>query len=198
MSTRDVIIFESLKLFSVNGFAAVSTRMIARAANLSDSGLYKHFKSKREIFDTIISICKQRFIDQQKKIDIHKMCWNDVSSLCLQMYQFQTKDEWIVMFRRILVIEQFKNAEMAAIYKSFFIDTVLNGLTYMFTELIEEGYMRPGNPRVYAMEIYAPFFMYHTLSPDSKLLEEQLKEHAEYFTKNYGIHRCDVKDRREK
>mgnify|MGYP002514605406 CR=1 FL=1 len=53
-TTKDRIIFESLKLFSVDGFEVVSTRMIARAIGASDAVIYKHFKSKQEIFDCIV------------------------------------------------------------------------------------------------------------------------------------------------
>ena len=45
-NTRDKIIEESLKLFSVEGFEAVSIRTIADAVGIGNSALYKHFKNK--------------------------------------------------------------------------------------------------------------------------------------------------------
>ncbi len=191
MTTREKIIYESLKLFSVNGYDAVSTRMIARAAEISDTAMYKHFKSKQEIFDTIIGICKERFVAEQQKIDIHNMCWDEVENICLGMYRFQTQDEWIVMFRQLLVVEQFKNPDMAAIYKTFFIDAPVDGMVQIFTELMQEGYMRKCNPRVLAMELYAPFFMFHTLRSDSEELLADLREHVSYFRMNTRTELCD-------
>ena len=35
MTTKESIVYESLKLFSVNGYKAVSTRMIARSIQAS-------------------------------------------------------------------------------------------------------------------------------------------------------------------
>ena len=61
MTTKENIIFESLKLFSVDGFEVVSTRMIARAIGASDAVIYKHFKSKQEIFDCIVEKCLERY-----------------------------------------------------------------------------------------------------------------------------------------
>lgn len=184
MSTKDKILYESLKLFSKNGYEAVSTRMIARAVGVSDSAIYKHFKSKQEIFDTIIFLCKQRFLKQRNQVNLQSMSWEDVDELCMNMYRFQTQDEWIVMFRKILVVEQFKNPEMARLYQSFFIDIALDSTKEIFEWLIKEGYMVDKNPRVLAMELYAPFFMYHTLNPDSEEILDELREHVKYFRQN--------------
>lgn len=184
MSTKDKILYESLKLFSKNGYEAVSTRMIARAVGVSDSAIYKHFKSKQEIFDTIIFLCKQRFLKQRNQVNLQSMSWEDVDELCMNMYRFQTQDEWIVMFRKILVVEQFKNPEMERLYQSFFIDIALDSTKEIFEWLIKEGYMVDKNPRVLAMELYAPFFMYHTLNPDSEEILDELREHVKYFRQN--------------
>ncbi len=191
MTTRERIIYESLKLFSIHGFDAVSTRMIARASEVSDTAMYKHFKGKQEIFDTIIDICKKRFQKETEKLDIHHICWKDVEDICLDLFRFQTQDEWIVMFRRVLVIEQFKNPEMGKLYKSFFIDLAVDCQTTIFTELIEQGYLRKKNPRVLAMELYAPFFMYHTIPGNSEHLLEELREHVTYFRETYRTELCD-------
>ena len=50
-TTKDKIIYESLKLFSRDGYDATSTRAIARSIECSDAVIYKHFKSKQEILD---------------------------------------------------------------------------------------------------------------------------------------------------
>lgn len=185
MTTKETIIYESLKLFSVNGFEAVSTRMIARAVKASDAVIYKHFKSKQEILDTIVEVCRKRVVDKMQTVDIHQMCWDDVEEVCMDLFQFQTHDEWIVMFRKLMTIEQFKEQKMAELYKLIFIDTAIDSMTYMFSELIKERHLKEGNPRVYAIELYGPFFMYQTVNIDSDRLLQELEEHITYFRKNY-------------
>ena len=191
MTTREKIIYESLKLFSTNGYEAVSTRMIAKAAGISDTGIYKHFKSKQEILDTIVIICQERFKNRRMEVDIHNMCWEDVEQVCMDMFQFQISDEWIVMFRGLLVVEQFKNPYMAQLYQSFFIDIAVDGMTLMFDELMKLGYMKEYNPRVLSLELYAPFFLYHTLQPDSEEVLNVLREHVTYFRENYKTLKCE-------
>ncbi len=184
MNTRDRIIYESLKLFSTNGFEAVSTRMIARAVEVSDTALYKHFKSKQEIFDTIIVLCKERMMRKQEEAKFSITAWEDVEQACMEMFRFQTEDEWIVMYRQLLILEQFKNPEMASIYQAFFIQGPLNSMTGLFTELMKGGHMKRQNPRVLAMELYAPFFMYHLISSKEESVLEELREHVTYFCRN--------------
>jgi len=180
-TTKDKIIFESLKLFSRDGFEATSTRAIAHGINCSDAVIYKHFKSKQEILDAIIDICSDRLAAKSQRVTIEEMCWEGVENICLGMYEFQTTDEWVVPFRKLLLIEQFKNPKLEALYRDVFINRPLSYMEAMFAALIKLGYMKPGNPRVYAMELYSPFFMYHTIQGDNAEIIKALREHVTLF-----------------
>ena len=184
MTTKEKIIFQALKLFSRDGFDATSTRAIARSIDCSDAVIYKHFKSKQEILDAIITICSGRLMEKSTQIKAEEICWKDVEKICLDMFEFQTTDEWIVPFRKLLLIEQFKNPKLEMIYRDVFINKPLLSMEAMFECLISLGYMKPGNPRVYAMDLYSPFFMYHTIGGDNAEIVENLKEHATLFRKN--------------
>lgn len=184
MTTKEKIVFEALRLFSRDGFEASSTRAIARSINCSDAVIYKHFKSKKEILDAIVEICSNRIMEKTSQIKLEEMCWKDVEKICLDMFIFQTTDEWIVPFRQLLVIEQFKNEELAKIYREVFINKPLEYMEVMFETLIKLGYMKPGNPKVYAMDLYSPFFMYHTIGGENEEIHKILKEHVTLFRKN--------------
>lgn len=47
---RDLILLEAARLFSERGFAATTTRDIAKAAGILGGSIYYHFASKEEIF----------------------------------------------------------------------------------------------------------------------------------------------------
>lgn len=187
LTTREKILIESMKLFSVFGFEAVSIRTIASNVGVSDSALYKHFKSKQEILDMIVSESKERFYDQYKKVFISNMEEFDFPKICIDMYRFQTQDEWIVCFRQILILEQFKNNKMAEIYKELFIDMPIGNMTEIFKDNIGKGYMKDMNPKVMAMELYAPFFMYHTIDEDKGELEILFNKHVNNFMASYFL-----------
>lgn len=187
MTTKENIIFESLKLFSTNGFDAVSTRMIARSIEASDAVIYKHFKSKQQILDCIIEECMSRYQKRRTEIKLESMCWEDMEQLCLDMFLYQTNDEWMIYFRKLLLIEQFKNPKMKEIYQQTFIDAPIMTMSSIFSELIKLGYMKEGTPEVYAMELYAPFFMYHTVGVESEDIMKHLQEHVSSFRKTVAI-----------
>lgn len=53
--TKNEIIKQSKKLFFANGFKNTGIRQIAKAANVTSGALYRHFNSKEDILDAIIS-----------------------------------------------------------------------------------------------------------------------------------------------
>jgi len=55
MDLKEKIVQETLKLFSSKGFLSTSTHDILEAAHTSKGGLYNHFKSKEDLFFTVLS-----------------------------------------------------------------------------------------------------------------------------------------------
>ena len=54
INTKSRIQEEALKLFAKSGYDAVGVAEIADAVQIKAPSLYKHYKSKREIFESII------------------------------------------------------------------------------------------------------------------------------------------------
>lgn len=188
MTTKERIIYESLKLFSIHGFEAVSIRTIADEVGVTNSALYKHFTSKQAIFDAIVELSKECYLNQcTDAVNEEIRGIEQMKEVCIGMFRYQTQDDWIVMFRRMLLIEQFRNPKMADIYKEFFITIPMERQKMIFEKLIAQGLMKKKNPKVLSMELYAPFYMYHFIQQDEKELMELFAQHAEYFFENYII-----------
>ena len=179
-NTKQRILEEAMKLFSIQGFDAVSIRTIADAVGVGNSALYKHFSSKQEILEAIVAYSMDYFIEQENVQMKAIQSKEDLVNSCLEMFHFQTKDSWMVMFRRVLMLEQFKNPDMARISRECFMELPVATLEKVFDSLMKEGYMKKRTPKVVAVELYAPFFLYHT-APDIENLEETLIEHVENF-----------------
>ena len=54
-NSREKIVTESMKLFSLKGFNNTSVSDILSATNMSKGGFYNHFKSKEELFAAVLS-----------------------------------------------------------------------------------------------------------------------------------------------
>ena len=51
--TKEKILLTALRLFAQDGYEAVSMSKIAGELGITKGALYKHYKNKRDIFDTI-------------------------------------------------------------------------------------------------------------------------------------------------
>ena len=61
MTLKEKIIHESLKLFSMKGFLCTSMHDILQAADTSKGGFYNHFKSKEDLFFTVLDIARKNW-----------------------------------------------------------------------------------------------------------------------------------------
>ena len=71
MGTKERILHQALRLFSQKGYDAVSVEQIAIAVGIKAPSLYKHFKSKQEIFDAIFEETARRYEDFTDSISVH-------------------------------------------------------------------------------------------------------------------------------
>lgn len=186
-NTKEIILEESLKLFAVSGFEAVSIRTIADAVGIGNSALYKHYESKQAIFDALVEVSKKKYLEQCSSVTSDIRGLESVKENCFKMFEYQTQNEWIVNFRQLLLLEKFRNPKMAEIYKEFFVDIPINRQKEIFEYLQKRGLMVEGDALTYAMELYAPFYMYHFVEHDYGVLKEKYERHIEYFFKNYFI-----------
>ena len=61
MSNRkEEILIAALNLFARNGYEAVSVSQIAGELDMTKGALYRHYKSKRDIFDCIVQRMEQQ------------------------------------------------------------------------------------------------------------------------------------------
>ena len=52
--TKERILLAALELFARDGYEAVSVSDIAGALGMTKAALYKHYRNKRDIFDSIL------------------------------------------------------------------------------------------------------------------------------------------------
>ena len=69
-NTKEQILLTALELFAREGFDAVSVRDIAAALGLSKGALYRHYQSKREIFESILRRMERRDAQQARDRDL--------------------------------------------------------------------------------------------------------------------------------
>ena len=75
--TKEQILITALRLFAQNGYEAVSTSMIAGELGMTKGALYKHYKNKQGIFDSIMARMVGTSQEQPEEQGIPKDAYED-------------------------------------------------------------------------------------------------------------------------
>ena len=68
--TKERILMTALHLFARDGYEAVSVSSIAGELAMTKGALYKHYKNKRDIFDSIVKRMYQIDAEQARKYQV--------------------------------------------------------------------------------------------------------------------------------
>lgn len=202
-NTKEIILFKALKLFADNGYDGVTVRDIASEAGIMQSSLYKHYKSKQVIFDTLVQTMQNQFkeasatfhLPEGKLDEIAKEYANGGNSvlknISSSIFHYYLKDPYASQFRKMLSIERYKNNEIEKIYREIYIDTALSYQTTLFTEMIKQGFMRKADPEVMALQFFAPIFVllnrYDCIPEKESEAIELLGKHIDQFDMIYRV-----------
>lgn len=200
-TTRSRILDAALELFSTAGYEGVSVKQIAGAVGIKDSSLYKHFTSKQQIFDTLMDEMNARF---EETVAFYKLPQGELKKVaeeygrrdlvwlkkaCEAIFLFFLKDARASKFRKMLMIEQYKNSTAAATFRSWFTDDAIRFQEALFAEMMAQGSFRRLPARTTALQFYAPFFLllcqYDTMPGKEHEALELLMAHVEQFAALY-------------
>ena len=132
MTTKEKIMDVALHMFSERGYEAVSIRDICGEVGIKESTLYYHFKNKMDILDSLIAKFKEHIegllihIDEMPQMPSGKTKKKNAGSKdILDSYMMDSYlfDPFCNLMIRLMMIEQFHNEEMRALYeKTMFTD----------------------------------------------------------------------------
>ena len=130
-NTKQRILMEALKLFSKEGYEAVSVEQIANAVGIKAPSLYKHYISKREIFNSILRVMEKQDRDNATACSVPEQAVElmpeayaeasveDLISFSKMQFRYWTEDDFASSFRKMLTIEQYRDAEMNLLYHQY-------------------------------------------------------------------------------
>ena len=191
--TRERILATALEMFSQNGYAGTNIRELTAALGLVKSSMYKHFDSKEEIWNTLldqmIAYYGERFGSEENLPPVPDSL-EELVAMTLRMVELTTRDPRIVMTRKVLAIEQFRDERARALATKHF----LTGLTQMFTPvfagMMDKGLLRRDDPEMLAFGYTAPISaLIHLCDREPEKTEEALarvEAFSRHFARVYG------------
>ena len=200
-STKERIIYESLRLFSEKGFDGVSMREIAAAVDIKAASLYAHFKGKEAIYQAIVDTMKQRYnqetmllhidgSDAKADVSVYKnISTEQLYSIGEQLFLFFVHDEYTRMYRKILTMEQYKNPVLATEFSKQYYDEAISYQSKLFEMLAESGVFMLADYEVMAVQFFSPIYVMMTICDRQPERESEmlnlLKRHIDQFAKIY-------------
>lgn len=197
-NTKERILITALHLFARDGYEAVSVRNIAEELGMTKGALYRHYKNKRDIFDSIVERMEEIDAQRAKEYQMPEKLYDDdpdsykntlledIQAFTVEQLKFWTEDDFAVCFRRMLILEQYRNAEMAELYSRCIVEGPVSYMEDLFRELMKQGVLKEANPRLLAVEYYAPLFLLVSMYDKNGANEdsiEMLWEHTKQLIK---------------
>ena len=166
---KEEILIVALHLFARDGYEAVSVSQIAGELDMTKGALYRHYKSKRDIFDCIVQRMEQQDGEQATEYDMpedekesmpgkyENVTLDDFVEYSKSMFEYWTEDDFASSFRKMLTIEQFRSEEVQKLYQQY----LVSGPTEYVKDLFKN--MKIINPEENAIKFYANMFFYYSM-----------------------------------
>ena len=201
MNTKQKILNEALTLFSEKGYSSVYVGDIADAVGIKAPSLYKHYKSKQEIFDSCVKVFSERMEDirtglrlpdtAKAGIDYQTVTTETLIEIANGLFMFYWHDDVAAKFRKMLIIERYHNPELNELFEDLFINGAVRHEEKIFSDLIQAKIIKNENPHIIALRFYTPIFYLlqkYDMHPD--MIAEANKEltlMVQEFCNTYGI-----------
>ena len=166
---KEEILIVALHLFARDGYEAVSVSQIAGELDMTKGALYRHYKSKRDIFDSIVKRMEQQDGEQARENEVpeesvektpeeyQNVSFDDFVEYSKSMFEYWTEDDFASSFRKMLTIEQFRSEEMQNLYQQY----LVSGPTGYVKDLFKN--MKIKDPEENAVKFYANMFFYYSM-----------------------------------
>lgn len=199
--TKQIILDEALTLFSTNGYDGVTVADIADAVGIKAASLYKHYKSKQDIFDSILAKAADGYREQTHQIgidghnyenDIPRYTGIDLEALIqtgTSLFLYFLHDETARKLRRMLTIEQYRNPSAATLFTGQYLSAPLLYQGALFKAFMEQGTMKSLDTDIAASHFYAPIYLMLCLCDNCPEREQEaldfIRRHIIQFRKLY-------------
>lgn len=166
---KEEILIVALHLFAREGYEAVSVSQIAGELDMTKGALYRHFKSKRDIFDCIVQRMERRDNEQASDYDMPEddkermpekyetVSQDAFVKYSKSMFEYWTEDDFASSFRKMLTIEQFRSEEMQNLYQQY----LVAGPASYVKDLFKSMEIADAEDR--AVRFYAIMYFYYSI-----------------------------------
>ena len=197
--TKENILLTALRLFAADGYEAVSVSTIAGALGIAKSALYKHYKNKRAIFDSIVQRMREMDAERASAYEVPEGTLEEMAEAYQQtqfekirefskaQFRYWTEDAFASCFRKMLTLEQYRSPEMSHLFQQYLASGPMEYLKDLFSSMLGDQ----AEAEQLAVRFYAPMFFLYSVydgTENQKAVSEMLFQHLDEFTRE-GVQR---------
>lgn len=188
--TKNLILAQSLQLFSKNGFSGTSVRDLSSSVGLRESAIYNHFSSKKAILTEIVekfgrSTAGLNLLDDELINMLNK------PQKFMQTFSEKLLRKWSdieeIHFFNLVLKENGTEINGIKISVNSLLEDAQKVWVMIFTEMTNHKFIKKGSPEIFANEFIAPLFfirmkfLLNEENIDLKSAIKQANEHSEFF-----------------
>ena len=190
--TKEKILALALEKFSENGYAGTNIRELTESLGLVKSSMYRHFESKEEIWnallDEMIAYYGARFGSPERLPPVPDSP-EELVALTMGLVDFTIHDEKVVMTRKLLTIEQFRDDRARDLATKHFLTGLRDMFTPLFAGMMDRGLLRRDDPGMLAFAYTAPISaLIHLCDREPEKTDEamaQIEAFSHHFLETY-------------
>ena len=192
--TKEKILAKALELFSQKGYEGTNINELMESVGLVKSAMYRHFESKEEIWDTLldrlIAYYEERFGSPERLPPVPDS-QEELLAMTMRMVNFTVRDETVVMTRKLLTIEQFRDERAKELATKHFLTGLTEMFTHVFSGMMDKGLVQQDDPALLAFSYTAPISaLIHLCDREPEKTADaiaQVEAFSRHFVKVYGI-----------
>lgn len=193
--TKLKILDVALQLFSQNGYLGMSMNDIAMQLGVTKPALYKHYTSKHEILERIAERMNEMDFERAKEYEMPETQPDDfadayvktpvekIRAYSMAQFRYWTEEEFPAQFRKMLTLEQYRDAEMANLYQNYIATGPVEYMAAIFRKMTDSD----GEAMQLALDFYGPMFLLYSIydgAKDKETVFELLGKHIDRFISN--------------
>ena len=192
--TKERILAAALEMFSQNGYAGTNIRELSASLGLVKSGVYKHYESKEAIWnallDEMIAYYGEHFGSAEHLPPVPDSP-EELVDMTMGMVNFTVHDERIIMTRKVLTLEQYRDVRARELATRHFLTGLTDMFTHVFTGMMEKGLIRQDDPKMLAFAYTAPISaLIHLCDREPEKTEDAIRKieaFSRHFIATYGV-----------
>ena len=199
-NTKEKILEEALKLFAQSGYMGTSMNDIASKLGVTKAALYKHYRSKQEILDSIIEKMNELDMERVKQYEMpegemskviaeyKETAFDKIKEFTKVQFLHWTEEEFPCCFRKMLTLEQYREPQMAQLYQDYLASGPLTYIEVLFSGMLEDA----ERARQMALDFYGPIFLLYSIydgTNDKSQVIKLLDGHMDHFSKEMQARR---------